>query len=159
MNCNSIQGDRGIHSNQQSRNILENSYLMTRLPQIVVIASGLFMVGLAILIFIKPAVTERFILSFASSARAHYIEMCFRLLLGASLVLLSHEVWQPKLFLALGWIIVITSVALLLMPWQLHQRLGRRVLPILVRNMKPYGLGVFAFGALLLYGAMPAFMH
>lgn len=132
---------------------------MSRLPQFVVIASGLFLVGLAIFIFIKPAASERFILSFASSARAHYTEMFFRLLFGGSLVLLSHAMWQPMLFLGLGWVIVITSVALLLMPWQVHQRVGRRMLPILVRYMKLYGLGVFAFGALLIYGAMPASIH
>jgi hypothetical protein len=129
------------------------------LAEIVVIASSLFLIGLAGVMFVKPAVTERFILSFASSARAHYIEMFFRLLFGASLVLLSQAMWQPKLFLVLGSAIVISSVALLVVPWQWHHRIGTRVLPLLVRYLRLYALGIFAFGALLLYGALPAYLH
>jgi len=41
---------------------------------------------------------------------------------------------------------------LLCVPWQWHHRLGERVLPLLVRRLKWYAVGSFAFGALLLYG-------
>ena len=132
---------------------------MSRLAQIVVMASSLFLIGLASVMFVIPAVTERFILSFASSARAHYTEMFVRLLFGVSLVLLSHTMWQPRLFLVLGYAIVISSIALSVMPWQWHHRLGTRVLPIVVRYTRLYALGIFAFGALLLYGASPAYLH
>ena len=125
---------------------------MNLFAEIVVAASSVFLIVLACVMFVKPAVTERFIVSFASSARAHCTEMFLRLLFGASLVLLSRTMWQANLFLLLGWAIIISSAALLIMPWQWHYRLETRVLPILVRYMRLYALGMFAFGALLLYG-------
>lgn len=132
---------------------------MNLFAEIVVAASSVFLMGLAGVMIVKPAMTERFILSFASSARAHYTEMFFRLLFGASLALLSRAMWQANLFLILGWAIIISSVALLIMPWQWHYRLGKRVLPILIRYMKFYALGVFAFGVVLLYGAFSTYLH
>ncbi|MBN1471231.1 MAG: hypothetical protein JW925_05590 [Syntrophaceae bacterium] len=132
---------------------------MNLFAEIVVSASSAFLIGLAGVVFFKPAMTKRFILSFASSARAHYIEMFFRLLFGASLVLHSRTMWQANLFLILGWAIIISSVALLVMPWQWHYRLGKRVLPILVQYMRLYALGMFTFGALLLYDTFSMYLH
>jgi hypothetical protein len=132
---------------------------MNLLAEIVVAASSLFLIALAFIMFVKPAMTERFIMSFASSKRAHYTEMFFRLLFGVSLVLLSKTMWQPKLFLLLGWAIVISSVVLLLLPWQLHHRFGTRVLPLLVRYKRLYAVGVMAFGVLLLYGVYHTYIN
>lgn len=89
---------------------------------------------------------------FANSARAHYTEQDLRLLIGASLVVLSPAMWQASLFLLLGWAIVVTSIGLMLIPWQWHHRFGRRVLPLMVRHMRLYAVGLFAFGAFLLFG-------
>ena len=132
---------------------------MNLFAEIVVATSCVFLIALAGVMFVNPAVTQRFIVSFASSARAHYTEMFFRLLFGVSLVLLSRTMWQANLFLILGWAIIISSAALCIMPWQWHYRLGRRVLPILVRYMRLYALGMFAFAALLLYGVFSRYLR
>ncbi|HKV74853.1 MAG TPA: hypothetical protein VJN95_10075 [Gemmatimonadales bacterium] len=129
---------------------------MTLLAAIVVGACGLAFIAFTGVVFAKPALAERFLASFASSARAHYVEMAFRLLFGASLVVLAPVMWPATLFRIIGWAIVISSVVLLLMPWQWHHRLGTRVLPTLIRRMKVYAIGVFAFGCLLLYGVFAA---
>jgi len=125
---------------------------MTLLAGIVVVACGLCLIGFTCIIFVRPTPAKRFLMSFASSARAHYIELACRLLLGTSLVVLSPAMWQTNMFRAIGWVIVISSLALLLMPWRWHHRFGKRVLPAVVRHMTLYGVGVFAFGCLLLYG-------
>ena len=129
---------------------------MTLLAGIVLVACGLALLTFTGVVIARPALAERFLMSFASSARAHYVEMALRLLVGTSLVLLSPAMRPAGLFRIIGWAIVISSVALLLMPWRLHHRFGRRVLPTLVRRMKLYALGVFAFGCLLLYGVFSA---
>ena len=49
---------------------------------------------------------------------------------------------------------MVSSVALILVPWQWHHRLAARVLPMTVRHMRLYAIGMFAFGALLLYGVL-----
>jgi hypothetical protein len=125
---------------------------MTLLAGIVVVVCGLAFIAFTGVVFARPALAERFLMSFASSARAHYAEMACRLLIGTSLVVLSPAMWPTNMFRVIGWAIVISSVALLLIPWRWHHRFGRRVLPTLIRWMNVYAVGVFAFGCLLLYG-------
>jgi hypothetical protein len=122
------------------------------MAEIVVVLFALFLVGLAVVTFAKPAVAERFFSAFASSARTHYTEQVFRLLIGASLVVLSPAMWQANLFRIVGWIIVVSSVGLLLIPWQWHHRFGQRVMPFVLRHLRLYAIGLLAFGFLLLLG-------
>ena len=119
---------------------------------VLLVAFGLFLVGLAIVVFARPALAERFFMSFASSARAHYTEQCVRLLIGASLIVRSAAMWQPKVFWFVGWGIVLSSLVLILTPWQWHHRFGEKVLPIVIRRMKLFAIGLLAFGVLLIYG-------
>ncbi len=118
----------------------------------VVAGFGVFLIGLAVAEFLVPALVEGFIRSFASSARAHYTEQAFRLLIGASIVVLAPATWHTALFRFLGWVIVGTAVGLILVPWRWHWRFGNRVMPILLRHMKLYAVGLFAFGVFLLSG-------
>jgi hypothetical protein len=123
---------------------------------VILVAFGLFLVGLTVVIFARPAVAERFFMSFASSARAHYTEQVFRLLIGASLIIRSATMWQPKVFWFVGWAIVLPSLVLILTPWQWHHRFGAKVLPILIRRMRLYAVGLLAFGLLLIYAVFTA---
>ena len=117
-----------------------------------VIAFGVLLIAFTGVTFAKPAMAERFLVRFASSAGTHYIEQVFRLLIGAALVVLSPVMWRPNLFWLFGWVIVVSSAALLCVPWQWHHRFGERVLPIVVRHLRLYAVGSLAFGALVLYG-------
>jgi hypothetical protein len=127
---------------------------MNMLASIVIVGFGLFLLGVAGTVFARRALAERFFASFASSARAHYVEQSVRLLIGASLIVLSPAMWQPDLFWLIGWASVISSVGLLLVPWKWHHRFAQRLRPTFVRHMRLYALGLFAFGALLLYGVV-----
>lgn len=119
---------------------------------VVAVAFALCLIAFPIVACAKPAMAERFLTAFASSARTHYVEQVCRLLIGAALVVRSPMMWQPKTFWLVGWAILVSSAVLLCVPWQWHQRLGQRVLPLLVRYLRLYAVGSFAFGALLLYG-------
>jgi hypothetical protein len=68
-------------------------------------AFGLFLIGVAAVVFARPAVAERLFLAFASSARTHYTEQAVRLLVGALLIIRSADMWQPKLLWFVGWTI------------------------------------------------------
>ena len=129
---------------------------MTAVAGAILVAFGLFLVGLTVVVFAKPAVAERFFMAFASSARTHYTEQAVRLLIGASLVIRSGAMWQPKVFWFVGWGIVLSSVVLILTPWQWHDRFGEEVRPMLVRHMKLFAVGLLAFGVLLIYGVFTA---
>jgi hypothetical protein len=119
---------------------------------------GVFLVCFAVVAFTKPSVIQRFLGLFASSARAHYTEQGVRLLIGASLVIFSAAMWQPKVFWLVGWAIVVSSLTLIVAPWRWHHRFGERMRPMLIRNMKLFAVGVLAFGALLLYGLFAPFL-
>jgi hypothetical protein len=125
---------------------------MSVVAAVVVVVFGLSLITFTGVVFAKPARAERFLMSFAASARAHYIEQAFRILVGAALVVLSSTMWQPKMFWLFGWAIVVSSTALICVPWQWHDRLGERVRPMLVRYLKLYAVGALALGVLLLYG-------
>jgi hypothetical protein len=130
--------------------------IMNAVAGAILVAFGLFLVGFTVVVFAKPAVAERFLMSFASSPRAHYTEQVIRLLIGASLVIRSAAMWQPKVFWFVGWAIVLSSLVLILSPWQWHHRFGEKVRPTLIRRMKLFAVGLLAFGVLLLYGVFAA---
>lgn len=118
----------------------------------IVVAFGLVLIVLTGVVFGKPALAERFFKTFASSARAHYTEQGIRLLIGVALIVHSPEMWQADLFRLVGWAIVVTSVGLLLIPWQWHHRFGEWAIPLVLRHMRIYALGLLAFGIFLLCG-------
>jgi hypothetical protein len=132
--------------------VCDMATVMNAVAGSVLVAFSLFLVGLTVVIFAKPAVAERLFMSFATSARAHYTEQFIRLLIGASLVVRSAAMWQSKVFWFVGWAIVLSSLVLILSPWRWHDRFGEKVRPMLIRHMKQFALGLLAFGVLLLYG-------
>ena len=128
---------------------------MTWLAGTVVVACGLWLVGLAVATVATPARAERFLTRFASSARAHYAEQVLRLLAGSAIVVFSSEMRFPDLFRPFGWLIVVTALGLLLVPWRWHQRFGQWSIPLAVRHMKLFALGSFVLGILILVSVLP----
>jgi hypothetical protein len=125
---------------------------MEVLSGLVVVSFGAFLIGLAVLIGIQPQLAERVLRSFASSARAHYTEQTLRLIAGGAIVVFAPSMRHPELFRVFGWLVTVTAVALLLLPWRWHHELGKRVIPLLVRYMKLFALGAFVLGLLVFYG-------
>jgi hypothetical protein len=121
------------------------------LSGLVVVASGASFIGFTVLAFAKPAVVERFLMSFASSARTHFLEQIFRLIFGGSLVIYSSAMWQTGFFRLIGWLLVVSSLVLMLLPWQWHHRFGNKVRPVLFQYMRLYAVAVFSLGAVILY--------
>ena len=125
---------------------------MILLSGIVVVAVGVFLIGSAAVIAVKPVLAERFLKSFASSARAHYTEQAARLIAGTAIVVFASLMWYPDLFKGFGWLIIVTTVGLLLIPWQWHHQFAKWAIPLAIRYLKLYAFGALALGALILYG-------
>ncbi|MEO7966684.1 MAG: hypothetical protein ABIT38_22525 [Gemmatimonadaceae bacterium] len=83
------------------------------LAGIVVVAFALFLLGLAAIVFARPALADRFFKFFASSARAHCVEQSLRLLIGTSLVVLAPAMWHTNMTRLIAWTIVVSSVGLM----------------------------------------------
>lgn len=117
----------------------------------IVVAFGLGLIGLAVVIAVKRLLAERFLNLFAGSARAHYTEQVSRLVVGTAIVIFSPSMMYSYLFRIFGWLIVVTTIGLLLVPWQWHHRLAESVIPLTIRHLKIYGVAAFALGAFILY--------
>lgn len=114
-------------------------------------AFALGLIGFAVLAFGRPEQARRFLGSFAQSFRAHVAEQTLRLVAGAALLVRAPLLWQGPAFRVLGWVLVLTSVGLLLLPWRWHRAFAERVVPPVARHVRLYGLLVLGAGLLLLY--------
>ena len=128
---------------------------MTWLAGIIVVATSLWLVGFAILIVVTPSRAKRFLRSFASSARAHYTEQVLRLIAGVGIVAFSAQMRFPEILSAFGWLIVVTSTGLLLVPWRWHHRFGQWAIPLAIRYIYLYAIGSFALGTVILIALYP----
>jgi len=127
---------------------------MSLLASILVVVFGLLLVSFTGVAIAKPVLAQRFLMGFASSARAHYAEQVGRLVVGTALILAAPTMWQSKMFRLIGWAIVASSAVLICLPWQWHDRLGERIRPMFSRYLWLYVTLAFLFGLLLLYGAL-----
>ncbi|MCB1609906.1 MAG: hypothetical protein KDI71_23335 [Xanthomonadales bacterium] len=128
--------------------------MISHLAAAVVIAFAAFMIGLGLLIILRPKLSARFLLAFASSARAHFLEQGLRLLFGTALLLRAPQMAQGWLFEWLAWVVIVTTLGLLVFPWRWHQRFAQRVLPTVVRFQIVYAFGLWGMGIWLLFGVL-----
>ncbi len=129
---------------------------MILLSGIVVSVAGVYLIAFTVVVAVKPLLAERFLKSFASSARAHYTEQAARLIAGGAIVIFAPSMWYTDLFRVFGWLVVVTSAGLLLIPWQWHHKFGTWAIPLAIRHLKFYAIGVSALGAFILYGVSRA---
>ena len=125
--------------------------LIDTLSGIVILLFCTFLFGLGVMILIYPQRAEKFLNLYTSSARAHYTEQAARLVVGTAIVVLAPSLWHPTLLNIFGWILIITTIGLLLIPWRRHHRFGEWAIPLAIRYMKIYSLGAFGLGSFLLY--------
>lgn len=119
-------------------------------------AFGAGLIGLALVAAVKPPRAERFLRCFASSATAHFTEQASRLILGAALVIFAPSMWHQDLFEILGWLMIVTAVGLMLIPWRWHHKFGQWAIPLAIRHLKLFAVGAVALGLFILYGATRA---
>lgn len=126
---------------------------MTGIAEVVVMASGLYLVGLAAALVTVPSRAERFLEAFASSVRTHYAEQALRLSAGVAFMVHGPRMRFPELFTAFGWILTLTSGMLLLVPWRWHRRYAEWAVPLAIRHRALFALGAASLGVLVLYAA------
>ena len=125
-----------------------------RLALGIVSLAGLYLVGFGLAAIARPHGASMFLGEFAGSARAHYLELSIRLLVGLALVAGSPQMPFAGAFALFGWILVATTAALVFVPWQWHRRFAERVLPPALRHLKLIGICSVAMGGLLITGAV-----
>lgn len=129
---------------------------MDQLAGLLVVAFGIFLIGLAGISAFAPRRAREFLESFASSAKAHYTELAIRCLVGLSLVHFAPSMWFSQLFGIFGWTLLITTAGLLLIPWQWHHEIAKRAIRLPLSQLWLFALGAAALAAFVLYGASRA---
>lgn len=116
----------------------------------VVVLAGIYFIALATVSLFMPARASRFLLGFAGSAFTHYAELGLRLLVGTALVLHAPRMLFPGAFNLFGWVLLVTTACLLLVPWRWHHRFAQATVPRATRHITSIGLCSLLLGVLIL---------
>ena len=116
----------------------------------VVVLTGLYFIALAAVSLFMPAQANRFLLGFAGSALTHYTELFLRFVVGAALVLHAPRMLFTGAFTLFGWVLLVTTAGLFLIPWRWHHRFAQQAVPRAARHITLVGLASLAIGGLIL---------
>jgi hypothetical protein len=117
---------------------------------VVVVLAGVYLLALGAAALIVPVRAGRFLLGFAGSRPVHFTELALRLVVGAALVLHAPRMPVSAAFNLLGWLLLVTTACLLVVPWQWHHRFARHAVPRAIRHVTLIGLASLVFGGVIL---------
>jgi hypothetical protein len=133
---------------------------MQTVALILVIVSGLWLVGISFLMALRPSyclqVLEKMTSSLAGANwRLQVTEQGLRIVAGAALIFRSPQSKLPLGFEVAGWCLVLTSVVILSLPIRYHASYGhlltRLLSPLIIRVLSPIPAMV---GAGVVYAAI-----
>jgi uncharacterized protein YjeT (DUF2065 family) len=110
----------------------------------------LYLVAFAATALLAPSRAAGFLLGLAGTARAHYLELALRGLAGAALVWQGPRMHFGSAFSGLGWLLVLTTAGLALVPWRWHRAFAQRAVPYALRHLRLLGLASLLAGGLVL---------
>lgn len=117
----------------------------------VVLGAGLYLVALGFVCAVRPAAAARFLGGFARSPMLHAVEIVIRIVIGAAFVRAAPATHASAAFAAAGWMLVITSALLALVPWRLHERFATAAVPRAVRYLPLVAAASVAGGAFVIW--------
>lgn len=120
----------------------------------IILFTAAWLIGFAGWCVARPVSAAQFLHRFASTPRAHYTEQVLRLVAGLAIAMHAQLMPFLELFRIFGWLLVVTSMALMLLPWRLHQRFAQWAIPQAVRHLRLYALGSFLLGAVLAWAVL-----
>lgn len=126
---------------------------MQTLAFLAVLLSAAYLLALGAGALARPDPTARFLGQFAQTRRTHALELALRIIAGVALIVRAPHMHFERAFGAFGWALVGTSLALAVIPWRLHQRFARWVVPQMARHLPFIGVSS-ALGGLVLLGAL-----
>ena len=112
---------------------------------------GLYLISLLIITITNKEKAVNYFSSFASSAKAHFLEQSLRLIVAISILIFSKSMLYSLGFEIFGWIIIISTIILILMPWTWHNKFGKWAIPFTIRNLYFYAVSASIFGIFILY--------
>ncbi|MCH8865795.1 MAG: hypothetical protein IID58_02980 [Proteobacteria bacterium] len=116
----------------------------------IVVVTGLYFIALAAASLFLPAQTNRFLLGFAGSPVKHFTELILRFIVGGALVLYAPQMLFSDTFNIFGWVLLVTTTCILLMPWRWHHRFAQYAIPQAIRHLALIGVSSLLLGGVML---------
>jgi|GEM_PF-1201528 len=96
---------------------------------IVVVTAGIFLLMLGVLALLVPDQFGKFLLAFAQTSRLHFAELALRLVVGVSFLVCWPFMQWGGVFRVVGWVLIITTLIMVLVPWQKHREFACWAVP------------------------------
>ena len=93
----------------------------------IVLAFAAWLAGVGIFALFRPVLARTAIGKFASSHRINLIEQAARIAAGAGLVVRAPFSLTPEIFAIFGWIMIVSSVLLAVLPLRWHAAFAQRM--------------------------------
>ena len=107
---------------------------------------ALYFLVLGAVSLVMPSRASSFLLGFATTSRKHYIELIARFLVGLALLTTAPRSSNSTALLAFGWLLLVTTGVMALVPWRTHQRFAQASVPRALRFLPLIGIASLAFG-------------
>ena len=124
--------------------------MMHTLSLATVFLAGLYFVALAGVAFLAPSRAADFLGGFAQTAGRHYLELGLRVITGVALVVQGPRMPFSMAFSVFGWMLVLTTAGLAMLPWRWHRMFAERAIPRITRHLLLVGCVSLVLGAVIL---------
>ncbi|WP_409029515.1 hypothetical protein [Gracilimonas sediminicola] len=121
----------------------------------IVILFGIFLIGVGLLMLLKPEKAREYLKKAGSTNLINYSEITIRMIPAAGLIIYSEFSKFPEIFKYFGWFMIGTSVVLYFVPRRLHHRYALMCAnflnPQLIRMTSPISM---IFGIAIIYSVL-----
>jgi len=125
---------------------------MILIAKYIVILFGVFLIGVGLLMLIRPSNAREYLRKAGSTNFINYSELTIRMIPAAGLVIYSEFSKYPEIFKLLGWFMIATSVVLYFIPRRIHHKYALWCADILtpkyIRLISPFSI---LFGGAIIY--------
>ncbi len=126
--------------------------MITEIAKWVVILFGIFIIFIGFVMLINPTRARNTLRKAGSTNFINYTEITLRLIPAMALILCSELSKFPLAFKIFGWIMLITSLILYVVPRKVHHKFSMKsadiLKPFYFQLISPFA---FLFGGLILY--------
>ena len=95
---------------------------MTITAKYIIILFGIFLIGVGLLMLLKPTKARAYLRMAGSTKLINYTEITIRMIPAAGLVVYSEFSKFPEILKYLAWFMILTSLVLYFVPRKIHHR-------------------------------------
>jgi hypothetical protein len=125
--------------------------MIATLSFVTIFLAGLYFVALAAVAILLPSRAAVFLGGFARTAPRHYLELLLRAIAGAALVVQAPRMPFATAFFTFGWMLVLTTAGLAMLPWRWHRAFAERAIPRITRHLITVGCVSLLLGMAILW--------